>query len=284
MIIKVGKLSGFCGGVQKTVTEVKKVLIENEKVYSLGEIVHNEKVISNLNKLGMITVYNIEEIPNNEIVIFRAHGEPKDVYTKALEKKLKIIDLTCIKIKKIREKITIANNDSFILIIGKKDHPETYGNKSFCLYSFIIESDKDIDIAFKEYKKTKLNKVYILSQTTFSSNKFDYLVNLIKNKFKETIIKIDKTICHATEFRQKETKELALVSDKMIIIGGKKSSNTKELFIISKKYCNNSYLIQTATELKNIKFGNEDKIGIMAGASTPKESINEVIEYLKKIN
>jgi len=134
-----------------------------------------------------------------------------------------------------------------------------------------------------KYEKNKTGRVFVVSQTTFSSEKFDKLRKEIETNFIEADVIVDKTICDATEKRQKETREIAKDFHTMIIIGGKNSSNTRELVNVAKEECENVYSIETAEELKKIDFSNIDKVGIMAGASTPKESITEIEEFLKGV-
>lgn len=283
MEIIVGKMAGFCQGVENTVNKAEELLKQNKNVYCLGEIVHNGQVIKKLESNGMITVNSIEEIPNDSTVIFRAHGEAKSIYNKAIEKNLKVVDLTCGKVKSIHNKVEKYVDKAFIIIIGKKNHPEVIGTKGFCLdNSYIIEDENDILDAYIEYEKTLLGLVYIVSQTTFSSRYFDILSEEIKKNFYEADCIIDKTICMATEQRQIETREISKKVNSMVIIGGKHSSNTKELANVAMENCGKVYLIETVDELNNIDFSNDDKIGIMAGASTPKQSINEVVDYLNK--
>ena len=280
MEIIVGKYAGFCSGVANTVSKAEEE-VKKGKIYCLGELVHNGQVINSLEKKGMITVDNIEDVPNNSRIIFRAHGEPKTTYTRAEEKGLEVVDLTCGKVKSIHNKVQKYSDKAFIIIIGKKKHPEVIGTKGFAgENSFVVENEDDILDAYMEYEKTNLGLVYIVAQTTFSSKIFDVLAEEIKKNFCEADCVIDKTICMATEQRQGETKELAKIVDKMIIIGGKNSSNTKELAKLAEEKCKNVYLIETVDELTNAKFSKEDKVGIMAGASTPQKSIEEVSNFL----
>ena len=282
MEIICGKLNGFCAGVNYTIKKATELLENtNETIYCLGEIIHNERVIEELENKGMITINDINEAPNNSKVIFRAHGEAKEIYEIANSKNIKIFDLTCGKIKIIRNKIEKNKDDSFIIIIGKKNHPETIGNISFTKpFGSIIETIDYINSVYDDFKLSNLKKVYIIAQTTFSSKKYDEYVNIIQNTFKDTKIIIDKTICDATENRQTEANELSKTVDKMIIIGGKHSSNTKELAKITEKNCE-TYLIQTIEDLKDCEFNETDKIGVISGASTPLEAINEIIDYLR---
>lgn len=285
MKIECGKLCGFCSGVNYTINKALEVLSNEDDIYCLGQIVHNERVIKSLEEKGMVTVNNIDDVPDNSKLIIRAHGEVKDVFFAAKKRNIEIIDLTCGKIKVILKKIEKEMDKSFIIIIGKKNHPETIGTLSYAGdNSSVVEDEDDILITNEKLKKSRLSRVYIVSQTTFSSRKFDELITKIKNVFDYNIdIVVDKTICDVTEKRQKEVFELSSRVDKMIIIGGKNSSNTKELAKISKNNCDQSFLVQTKEDLKNIVFSSEDNVGIMAGASTPREIIDEVIDYLNTL-
>ena len=277
MEVVVGKLAGFCPGVAMTVEKANNILNEKENVYCLGEIVHNRQVVEKLENRGMKTVSSIEEIRDGANVIFRAHGEAKKIYDRAKEKNLKIFDLTCGKVKAIHIKVERENNKSFIIIVGDKSHPEVIGTKGFATENcFVIENSDDILDAYMEYEKTNLGRVFVVSQTTFSSSEFDKIAEEIKHNFIEADVIIDKTICDATSLRQNEVRSLAKELNNMVIIGGKNSANTKELAEIAKESCENVYHIQTKDDLKNIDFSGIEKIGIMAGASTPKESIEEV--------
>lgn len=281
MNIIIGKTSGFCNGVSNTVKKAEEA-ISNEKVYCLGEIVHNERVINDLEKNGMITITNIEEVPNNSKVIIRAHGELKSTYERANEKEIEILDLTCGKIKAIRVKISKKLADHYIIIIGKKNHPESLGVLSFSGdNSSIVEEKKDVDNIKDRINSSNMNKIYVVSQTTFNSDKFDEIASYINENINKEIV-IDKTICDATSKRQNETKELSKNVDTMIIVGGKKSSNTKELEIIAKEYCNNVILVQDKNDINSsMIIGNN--IGIMAGASTPNIVVEEIVNKLNNI-
>lgn len=282
MEVIVGKTSGFCFGVDNAVKGAQKVIRDNGSVYCLGEIIHNEQVIKSLEDYGMITVDNLSDIPEGEKVIFRAHGEAKKVYEMAEKKNLKIFDFTCPKVKAIHMKVQREKENSFIIIIGKKNHPEIIGTKGFAgENSYVVESEDDILDAYMEYEKTNLGRVYVFSQTTFSSSKFDKIVEEIQTNFYEADVFVDKTICDSTENRQQETRELSKKVNKMIIIGGKNSSNTKELAKVAEENCNQVYLVQTVDDLNGVEFSSEDKIGIMAGASTPRNSIEQIVDFLK---
>ena len=283
MKIIVGELSGFCAGVTYTVNKAKEILAEHKKIYCLGEIVHNEKVIKMLEDEEMITVDSIEDVPSGEKVIFRAHGEAESIYKMAKERNVEILDLTCGKVRRIHLEVEKEREDKFIIIIGKHKHPETIGTRGYAGENCtVIETEEEIPNAYKTFKETGLSEVYVVSQTTFSSKKFCEFVNKIKEQFIEAKIEVNNTICDATEKRQKEVEELSQEANKMIIIGGKNSSNTKELAIIAEKHCKEVYLVQDKEDLSDIRFNQNDVIGIVSGASTPIETVMEIKEYVEQ--
>lgn len=285
MEVIVGKMAGFCAGVNNAVKKAEEIINEKSEVYCLGELVHNKQVIEKLEQKGMITVNELSEIPDGATVIFRAHGEPKERYEEAKKKNLEVKDLTCGNVTVIHKKVEKEKDDAFIIILGKKKHPEVIGTKGFSgENSYVIEDEADILDAYMEYEKKDIGRVFVVAQTTISSKKFDDLAIEIEKNFIEAEVIVDKTICNATEVRQKETREMAKKFHTMIIIGGKNSSNTKELVKISEENCQNVYAIETVDEIKEIDFSNVKSIGIMAGASTPKDSIQNVKEYLEKIS
>lgn len=281
MKIIIGKYSGFCNGVKYTVDKALEILKDNCKINCLGEIVHNESVINYLEKQGLKTINNIEEIEENEKLIIRAHGEAKEIYELCKKKNIEIFDLTCGKIRIIRNKVIKEKDSSYIIIIGKKKHPETIGILSFAgVNASIVEDSSDLFETIEKIKKSNLKRLYVVSQTTFSKDKFDILTNEIIKTCNDYEVIIDKTICDATDKRQTECLELAKKVDMMIIIGGKNSSNTKELYNISYNINKNTILIQDVNDLKNIELKKDLNIGIMAGASTPEFVIDEIVEYL----
>ena len=282
--IEVGKNSGFCGGVELCSTKLEKILNKYKKVYCVGEVVHNKEVVNYFKNKGLIVTNSLEEVPNNEKIIIRAHGATKEMYDKMREKNLLVFDLTCPKVLNIRNIIKEhLNSDTYIVLIANKNHPETIGTISFCgNNACIIEEEEEIDLMIDTCNKYK--NVLIIGQTTFSLDNFIKYGELIKNKLgsdKNIIIK--NTICNTTKIRQEEIDEMSRVKECMIIIGGKNSSNTKKLYEISIKNCPNSFLIENASELEINKIKKFNSIGVMAGASTPKASIDEVINLLKLV-
>ena len=279
------KYAGMCGGVKYTVTSANKILDENpgKKVYCLGELVHNKTVVGNLEEKGLVVIEDINHVPDNNIVIFRAHGVTKDNYEIAKQKGLIVYDLTCKKVIDVHDKVE-AKSDYFVIIIGSKIHAESVATLSFAgKNSTIIESEDDLEETYSVIRNTGLKNVYIVAQTTYSSKKFDDLADRIKETLEKDNIEviIDKTICMATEIRQEEADNLSKQADYTIIIGGKNSSNTKKLYEIASKNCDKVQFIENEDELDISVFDqNVNKVLVLAGASTPDESIIATKEKL----
>lgn len=287
MEIIVGKTAGFCYGVKRAIDGVKEES-KNNKLFCIGEIVHNRQVIEDLQNKGVNFVEDISKVHDAKSkVAIRAHGVKKEVYEIANKNKIDIIDYTCPNVLRIHEIAKeYAEKGFYIILCGKKEHPENIGTISYCGKNYsVIQDEKELKEALEKFKSTKIKKLLIISQTTFSLKKFSLIEQVIKEELKdEKNIIIKNTICRATELRQKETEELSKKVDFMIVIGGKNSSNTIKLYEIANKYCENSICIETADELQIEKISEYKKIGVMAGASTPKESIDNVIEKLEKVN
>jgi 4-hydroxy-3-methylbut-2-enyl diphosphate reductase len=276
MEIIVGEYAGFCNGAKNAVNKTNEIL-NGDSFYSIGEIVHNEEVVKYLKSKGLIVKNDLSEVPDNSKLIIRAHGEGIKFYQEAKKRNIELVDLTCGRVKLVHNKI-LGKKNSFVIIIGKKTHPEVIAHKSYSDTSYVVNSVDDINDCYQEYLSSGKDKVYVVAQTTFNSELFDEIVNEIRKVFGN--IEVDKTICNATSIRQKEAREIASKVDKMIVIGGKNSSNTQELAIEAGKCCKVVYLIQTKDDLNKDMFDKDDVVGITAGASTPDKSINDVIEYL----
>ena len=285
MEIIIGKTAGFCYGVKRAVEgTMKEIEKSQENVYCLGELVHNGEVIKKLESRGLKIVENLENADKK--VIIRAHGIPKDIQDNARKLKIELIDFTCPKVLKIHE---IANeysqNGYYIFLTGTKTHPENVGTISYCGNNFfVIESEDEVMKALEEFGKSNQKRLLLISQTTYSLEKFEKIEYLIKEKLsKDVDLIVKNTICMATKLRQKETDEISKKVDFMIIIGGRNSSNTKKLFEIAKKNCDNTICIENEKEINLNKLVENSRIGIMAGASTPNESIKNVIDVLKSM-
>ena len=285
--IEIGQPAGFCYGVKRAVEGAEKEIKNSETpVYCLGEIVHNKQVVEDLKNKGIIFVEGINDV--NGTAIIRAHGVQKEIYEEAQQKNIELKDYTCpnvLRIHKIAEEY--AKKGYFIFLCGSKKHPENIGTISHCTEnSYIIEKENDTFKALEKLEKSGIKKLLVISQTTYSLEKFYIIREIIKNELPRNIeLVIKNTICATTEQRQIETKELSKKVDMMIIIGGKNSSNTKKLYEIALENCPKAVCIENFEELENMQneIKNVNKIGIMAGASTPQKSIKEAVKYLNQI-
>ena len=286
MEVKVAKTAGFCFGVQRAVDKVYELIDScQDRLFTLGPIIHNEEVVNDLEKKG-VRVASEEELktlPEGSTVVIRSHGVGKKVYDQLEECGLSYVDVTCpfvLKIHRIVEKESKAG--SHIVIIGDPDHPEVVGICGWCIgpYTVIRTKQDALDFVPPESKN-----VCIVSQTTFNYNKFKDLVEILRKKRYDNtvlnILNILNTICNATEERQREAKSIAGEVDTMLVVGGRHSSNTQKLFEICKKECENTYYIQTPVVLDSDMFQCSSYVGITAGASTPKKIIEEVQEHVR---
>ncbi len=277
MEIIIGRESGFCFGVKRAVDGVEKEVSSRGKLNCLGEIVHNEVVVKKLMDKGVVFVDNIDEVKDNEYLAIRAHGVPEDVYKKAEERNIKLLDFTCPKVMQIHKKIKEASNNGYsIILIGKKEHPETIGSMGYAKDVYVIEDISEIEAL------PLFDKVFSIVQTTFSLDKYISIEKKLKEKY-SNIVCIN-SICPSTRNRQEECRKIAREADFMIIVGGKNSSNTKKLFEVACSECENCIIIQDENDKKIEESKKYDIIGVMSGASTPMETIDKVVARINQIN
>ena len=282
MEVVIGKTAGFCGGVFNSVKKTEEYLEEYGNLYCLGELVHNKHVVDKLTNKGLMIVDNLDDIFDSKVIV-RAHGIPKEIYELAKEHNVELLDLTCPKVLKIHDIAKDYVNDGYyVVLIAKRDHPEAIGTYSYCgNNSFVLENDTQIEDLVNNINNSSCNKVAIIAQTTFSVKGFNDLCELIKSQIVDKEIVINNTICNATSIRQEETERLSREVDTMIIVGGKNSSNTKKLYEVALRNCSNSIIIEDINDLDVSKIIDSKKVGVMAGASTPNECIDEVVNFLK---
>lgn len=283
--IKLAKFAGFCYGVKRAVDTAKKLKSENpqKEIYILGELIHNTDVINELEELGIKTIYEVPE-KGNGICIVRSHGEAPEVFKKLENAGFEVVDLTCPDVKKVQQRaVELAKNNYFVVIVGKSNHPEVIAIKA----NADLYSDKVIVADNAEAVKPYANQIMscekagIVVQTTQMASTLESVADYVKSIAKEVLIY--NTICKSTSMRQQEAQELAKESDLMIVVGSKKSANTTHLAEILKN-CTNTIHIENDSELDEYKdlFKNTEKIGITAGASTPQNVINNVINRIKE--
>lgn len=275
MKVDVAKSAGFCFGVERAVNSVYSEIEKTDgAIYTFGPIIHNEQVVMDLESKGVKVINEIEKLKTikNGTVIIRSHGIPKAIYDILEKNEVNIVDATCPFVKKIHNIVKAeSKNGKKIIIIGNDNHPEVEGIKGWVNGEAIVINEAE---QIEKMQLAEDSKVCIVSQTTFNHNKFKYLVEIIEKKGYD--INVVNTICNATHVRQIEAKEISSKVEAMIVIGGRHSSNTQKLYDICKNECNNTYYIQTVDDLDLCELQSFKSIGITAGASTPKNIIEEV--------
>ena len=288
MEIILAKTAGFCFGVQRAVDTAYEHADDKGRVYTYGQIIHNEEVVGDLSRHG-VKVIEDDELPDirDSKVIIRSHGAEKKVYDILESNGNIVIDATCPFVKKIHNIVRDKSEDGHtIVIVGDENHPEVRGIMGWSVSRpVVIGSEEEAEIFTQKCldgSYSRKENISIVSQTTFNYRKFNNIVDIIRNKLYN--VTAYKTICNATSVRQREAKEIASKVDAMIVIGGRNSSNTQKLFEISKKECENTYYIQTLVDLDLTTFESVSRVGITAGASTPNNIIKEVHGRMDEMN
>lgn len=283
--IILAKHAGFCYGVKRAVETAKKLKAENpdKNVFVLGELIHNTQVIHELESLGIKTLTEIPE-KGEGICVIRSHGESPQVIEKIKQAGFEPVDLTCPDVKKVQQKaIELAKEGYYVVIVGKSEHPEVIAIKANAeLYTdkvvvaSSVEKLKPLEAELKSHKK-----IGVVVQTTQRITTLTPVVEYLTSLAKE--LHVANTICASTSMRQTEAKELAQNSDLMIVVGSKKSANTTHLAEILKDITKTIH-IENDEELENYidLIKNAEKISITAGASTPQEVIEKVINKIRK--
>ena len=276
MNVKRAKTAGFCFGVKRAVETVYEQAKNSDAApnYTYGPIIHNEEVVKDLENQGVIVLRTEQELEQltEGTVIIRSLGVAIYIYEKLEIKKIQIVDATCPFVKKINRIVSreSAAGKQFG-IIGNPKHPEVEGIRGWAGEQvFVVETKEDAASLVLDSARA----VCVVAQTTFNYNKFQELVEKISKKGYDSSVL--NTICNATKERQEEARQIAERVDAMIVIGDKRSSNTQKLFEICGKACLNTYYIQTLDDLNMNQLKSVKTVGITAGASTPKNIIEEV--------
>ncbi|MBN1619104.1 4-hydroxy-3-methylbut-2-enyl diphosphate reductase [candidate division WOR-3 bacterium] len=276
MPVIIAENAGFCFGVKRAVKMAEEVLdssLAGENIYILGEIIHNPQTVKMLEEKGAVTIEekDLEKVHPGKLIL-RSHGVPLEVIEKAKKLNFSIVDTTCPFVKKAQ--IIAGQNSKLenqLIIIGKKEHPEVKALLSHSLYNAnvigLVEEVKKLN--FKPDVKT-----VIIVQTTFSGNEFKKIIGEIVLLYKE--IMVYNTICNATYIRRKESLSVAEKTDVNIVVGGRNSSNTRELtnYLVENGF--KAYQIEGPEEIREDFFNGAGCVGITGGASTPLSVIEDV--------
>ena len=272
MEINLAKNYGFCFGVKRAIDMAE----ESKNATTMGPLIHNDEEINRLKKnFNVTTAHTMDEIGDAKKVIIRTHGIVKDDLAKLQSFNVEVIDATCPFVTKPQEIVEEMSQKNYkIIIFGDENHPEVKGVKSYAVNSATVILSVD------ELKNVPLGpKIAIVSQTTKKYTEFMKIVNYLVERVSE--VRVFNTICNATFENQDAASELSVNSDVMIVIGGKNSSNTKQLLNISEENCADCYLIENDEELDKTWFVGKKKCGVTAGASTPDWIIEKIIAKIR---
>ena len=276
MKINLAKSAGFCFGVKKAITTASQTARTKKSVFMLGDIVHNEKVVKQIQKTGIKKISRLSSGKGKTLLI-RAHGCSRHTLERALKLGYKVIDATCPMVKEIHKIARRLENQGYrIIIIGDKKHDEVMGIVGQLKFKAIV-IDKLQNIPLEKIKK--ITKAGIVVQSTQDLSILPEILKLLHRYIPE--ISFHNTICNPTRNKQNEVKTMPLENSVMIIIGSKTSANTKRIYEISKSLNKNSYWVNSTKEINKNWLNNAKNVGITAGASTPESSIKEVIAKIK---
>ncbi|QIV96400.1 4-hydroxy-3-methylbut-2-enyl diphosphate reductase [Allofrancisella inopinata] len=276
---------GFCAGVSRAVETVEKVLeVEKSPVYVRHEVVHNKVVVDSLKKKGVIFVKEIDEVPDNSVCIFSAHGVSLKVEQAAATKNLILYDATCPLVTKVHRGVRSAsNNDAECILVGHKGHPEVQGtmgqyrSKKGAIY--LVESESDV--AKLEVKDP--NNLYYATQTTLSVDETKNIIEALNKKFPNIKGPKKEDICYATQNRQAAIKAMLGYIDILVVVGSHNSSNSNRLRELAKLEGVDSYLVDNPLDIDRSWFNNKNTCGVSAGASAPEYLVQEIVAKISDI-
>ena len=274
MKVLLAKDAGYCFGVRDAVNLAYETAEKEGEVYMLGHIVHNENVVTELEKTGTKVIDDLNEVPNNKPILFRAHGTIPKVWDEAEKKGINIVDATCPLVTEIHEEVRkLAAENRRIIIIGDHGHDEVNGIKEQVKDSIVVANPEEA----KRLKKMK--KAGVVSQSTQMIENVQDIINILMTKVFD--LRFVNTICFPTRRNHEQIKSLAELSDIMIVIGSFTSANSKRLTELAKERNERTYQVTCANDLDSAWFQQTDTVGVSAGASTPDNIIESVTTTIK---
>jgi len=275
MKINLAKSAGFCLGVKRAITIAERTAQTKRSVVMLGDIVHNEEVVKQIQKAGIKKINRLSR-GHGKTLLIRAHGCSRDIFNRAKESGYEIIDATCPMVKEIHKIASGLEKQGYrIIVIGDKFHDEVQGIiGQLKSKAIVIDSIRNIPLA----KIKNVKRAAVVTQSTQNLDNILEILNYLRKHVPE--IKFHNTICNPTRTKQNEVKIMPKENDLMIIIGSKTSANTKRIYEISKSLNKNSYWINSGREIKGSWLKGALNIGVTAGASTPQSTIDKVIKQI----
>ncbi len=280
MELVIASTAGFCFGVNNAVQIVFDLAKNsNDRIYTLGPIIHNSQVVDKLKEYGVSVINSPFDAKEPSKVVIRAHGVTPMVIEQLKKNGHDVVDASCPYVIKIHKLVAKRYKEGYkIIIIGDKNHPEVIGINGWCDNSAIVINSEEDVFKLPDIKKP----ICVVEQTTFIREKSEKIIHCLNKRF-ENVLKFD-TICNATDKRQTEADQISKKVDMVLVIGDKDSSNTNKLFEICKANCQNTFKIETAEEIPSVDIKKIKKIGITAGASTPDWVIKEVIQKMSELD
>ncbi len=275
MQVLLAKSAGFCFGVNKAVNAVYDLLDAGEKVATLGPIIHNPQLVEKLQKRGVTIVDSPREVDKDTVLVIRSHGVPKSVYDEIAACGVRMYDATCPFVSKIHRIVAEKSREGYhVYIAGNAGHPEVMGICGHCEGAYtVFSTPEELSQKLENGKIVSDDTVIMVAQTTYNTISWKKCAEILKKHYTNPLI--FDTICNATAERQNEAIALSQQCDKMVIVGGRQSSNTAKLFDVCAVNCP-TVLVETAAELDMEQFGGVRCVGLTAGASTPADIIKEV--------
>ncbi len=276
---------GFCAGVDRAIEIVERALMmHGAPIYVRHEVVHNRFVVENLEKKGAVFVENLNEVPQDSILIFSAHGVSHAVRREAAARKLKVFDATCPLVTKVHVEVAKMRKDGKeIIMIGHQGHPEVEGTMGQIdgedKGMYLVETETDVEVL---QVKDVTNLAYV-TQTTLSVDDAARIVDALKRRFPLITGPKKDDICYATQNRQDAVKQMVSKCDLVIVVGSPNSSNSNRLCEVARNANVEAYMVDRAEQLKEEWFVGKHQIGITAGASAPEILVQQVISRLKQI-
>ncbi|EGR7977467.1 4-hydroxy-3-methylbut-2-enyl diphosphate reductase [Vibrio vulnificus] len=278
---------GFCAGVDRAISIVERALeLYQPPIYVRHEVVHNRFVVEGLKQRGAIFVEELHEVPDDNIVIFSAHGVSQAVRQEAKERALTVFDATCPLVTKVHMEVARASRKHMeVVLIGHAGHPEVEGTMgqyaSLQGGMYLVEKPEDV-LGLQAIVKDPSNLHYV-SQTTLSVDETADVIDELRRVFPEIQGPRKDDICYATQNRQDAVRELAKDVDVVVVVGSKNSSNSTRLKELAEKLGTPAYLTDCPQDIESQWFDGKVKVGVTAGASAPEELVNQILTRIKEL-
>ncbi len=276
--VRIAKRTGFCYGVREAIDKAKEASAAGKATHTLGQVVHNEGVINDLERLGIETVDTLDDVDHGAAVVIRAHGVRPEVMERAEAKGLEVIDGTCTwVIQEQKELVRLVDEGYTIVLLGTPKHPEVVGLLGFAPDAIVVDEEEEWAAAIPRRKRMAL-----ISQSTQPPWKFEKLAALMVSRAHE--LKIVNTVCPVTIRRQEDTLETAREVDMMVVVGGRSSANTKELTRLCEIAGTHAIQVEGVPDLDDpAVFGDARVVGVTGGTSTPIEDLRDVARRILEL-